>query len=69
MDDTRFVPLTIQPLIKSPGLLSGIEASIIAFETGELAMGYFPGNASVQLFFGSGYFGILADGTSYFAGL
>jgi len=50
-------------------LFSGIEASIIAFETGELAMGYFPGKASDQLFLNSGYFGILADGMSYFAGL
>jgi len=69
IDDTRFVALTIHPLINKPGLLSGIEASIRAFETGELAIGNLPGNASVQLFLGSGYLGILADGTSNFAGL
>ena len=65
----RLVPLTIQPLINKPGLFSGIEASIRALETGEPAIGYFPGNASVQLFLVQDILESLAEGTAYFAGL
>jgi len=55
MDEIRLVPFIIQPFIKNIGLFSGIEASIIAFDTGELAIGNLPGNASDHIFLGSGY--------------